>query len=61
MNKQTFLNVKQVANRLAVSVPTVWRWSKAGQMPHAIKLSPGCTRWRVADLEKWESEQKESV
>ena len=54
-NIRTYLTVKQIATRYSVSVPTVWRWSRGGQFPRAIKLGPNCTRWRLADLEAWES------
>jgi predicted DNA-binding transcriptional regulator AlpA len=32
-----------------VSAPTVWRWTKAGRLPAAIKRG-GVTAWRVGDL-----------
>lgn len=56
MNPQfSFINVKDVASRYSVSVPTVWRWKRdVPAFPQPIKLSPGVTRWRVEDLEEWE-------
>ena len=52
----SFLPVKIVAERYGVSVETVWRWSRADQgFPKPVSLSPGCTRWRLADLEDWEA------
>lgn len=50
-----FMSDRQVAERYGVSAPTVWRWVKdqAG-FPQPVKLSPGCTRWRLADLEAFE-------
>lgn len=34
--------------------PATWaRMSSAGKTPSPIKLSSGCVRWRVADLEAW--------
>ncbi|MCH8491133.1 MAG: AlpA family phage regulatory protein [Oceanicaulis sp.] len=56
MTTQTFLTVRQVASRLAVSVPTVWRWTRERtDFPQPHRLGPSCTRWRLADLEAWES------
>jgi predicted DNA-binding transcriptional regulator AlpA len=38
-----------VAALYGVSAPTVWRWSKSGQLPTPIKRG-GVTAWRVGDL-----------
>ncbi|MDI5987030.1 AlpA family phage regulatory protein [Halomonas sp. M4R5S39] len=56
----TYLTVKQIASRLAVSVPTIWRWSRDhdSSFPRPIKLGPNCTRWRLADLEEWENREE---
>ena len=51
-----FLTVKQVAARESVSVPTIHRWAREGTFPRPVKLGANCTRWRLADLERWESE-----
>lgn len=59
----TYLTVKQISNRLSVSVPTVWRWSRDtdSNFPRPIKLGKNCTRWRLDDIEAWEaSRQKEA-
>lgn len=51
-----FLTDQQVAQRYAVSRATIWRWGKVDPtFPKAVSLSPGCVRWRVSDLEGWES------
>lgn len=44
----------QIAARYSVSRPTIWRWVTEGKLPHPIRLSPGCTRWRLSDLEAFE-------
>lgn len=55
-----WLTVKQAAVRLAVSVPTVWRWSRERpDFPKPHTLGPNCTRWRLADLEAWEAKRGE--
>ncbi|MBT4129243.1 MAG: AlpA family phage regulatory protein [Candidatus Marinimicrobia bacterium] len=46
---------KQVANRFEVSRATVWRWVKEGLFPKPVKLSAGCTRWKLSDIEQWEA------
>lgn len=55
MSAPTFLTVRQVADRLAVSVPTVWRWARErDDFPKPERIGPAATRWRLADLEAWE-------
>lgn len=49
-----FLSVNQLAERLSVSVDTIYRWKREGIFPKAVKLSPGTTRWRLSDIEEWE-------
>lgn len=49
-----YLTDKQVAERYAVSRPTVWRWTAEGRLPKPIRLSPCCTRWRLDALEAFE-------
>ncbi len=49
-----YLSVQQVAARYACSVDTIWRWKRDGVFPLGVRFSPGCTRWRIADLEEWE-------
>ena len=51
-----YLSDRKVANRYGVSRGTPWRWVKTDSMfPKPIELSSGCTRWRLQDLENWES------
>jgi len=49
-----YLSDKQLAVRFNVSKPCIWRWARETDFPKPVKLSPGCTRWRVVDIEKWE-------
>lgn len=55
----TFLTDRQVAERYGVSRPTIWRWRNEGRFPLPVKLGPAVTRWRLADLERWEQTQGE--
>ena len=55
MIKQIYLSDKQVGNRYGVKRGTVWRWTKEiTAFPKPVKLSPGCARWSIADLESYE-------
>jgi prophage regulatory protein len=49
-----FLSDKQTAKRYGVGRGTIWRWIKKEDFPKPVNLSPGCTRWPVNDLERWE-------
>lgn len=51
-----YLSDSQLAQRYNVSRATIWRWSSEGRIPKPVKLTPGCTRWRLADISKWELE-----
>lgn len=53
----THASDSQLAARFGVSRATIWRWVSLGKFPSPIKLSPGCTRWRLADVEAWEAAQ----
>ena len=47
----SFLSVIDVARRLGISPNSVWRWSRTrDDFPSPVKLGPGSTRWRLADL-----------
>ncbi|QCO57389.1 helix-turn-helix domain-containing protein (plasmid) [Pseudorhodobacter turbinis] len=45
-----YLTVEEVAERYRVSPATIWRWKRAGDFPRAVKVGPGCTRWRLKDI-----------
>lgn len=54
----TYLAAARVAARYDVHPKTPWRWvnTKPG-FPKPVTLTPGCTRWKLADLESWERRQ----
>lgn len=53
-----YLSDKQVAARYGVTRECAWKWARElPDFPKPIKLTPGCSRWRVADLEAWEAKQ----
>jgi prophage regulatory protein len=53
--QQIFLTDHKAGERYGVNRGTVWRWFNQGNFPAPVKLSPGCTRWRLSDLEAWEN------
>ncbi|MEH6646298.1 helix-turn-helix transcriptional regulator [Sulfitobacter sp.] len=53
-NANTFdqlLTVKQVAERAAISVASVWRLTKTGDLPQPVRIGRS-VRWRESDLRK---------
>jgi prophage regulatory protein len=60
-NARKFLTDKLTASRYGISRPTLWRWVGNGNFPAPIKLSAGCTRWLLSDLEAWEADKKRGV
>jgi len=53
-----FARDTEIADRYGVSRNTIWRWTKEGRLPSPVRLGPGCTRWRLADIEQWEAERE---
>ena len=51
-----YLTDAQVAARFGVHRTTPWRWTNSDPtFPSPINLRPGCTRWRLSDIEAWEA------
>ncbi len=49
-NESPFLDVKEVAKRYGVSIDTIWRWKRNKELPPAVRVGSGTTRWRLDDL-----------
>ena len=49
------LRVKAVADKVDVSVTTVWEWARDPEkkFPKPFKLSPTVTVWDEDDIDKW--------
>lgn len=47
------LTVKQVADKCAMGVRTVWQKVNSGEFPRPVKPAPRITRWRESDVEEW--------
>ncbi len=58
MHTNSYLTDKTLAARYNVGDATIWRWARETDFPNPIKLSAGCTRWKLSDIEAWEAEQK---
>ncbi|NNE79999.1 MAG: AlpA family phage regulatory protein [Silicimonas sp.] len=53
---QTYLSDTDLADRFGVSRNTIWRWHRELLgFPRAVRLSQGCTRWRLSEIAEWEA------
>lgn len=50
-----YLSDKEAASFFGVSRATIWRWVQERGFPNPVRLSPGCTRWKLADIEAWDA------
>jgi len=54
-----YLTDSQIAKRYGVTRQTVWRWANSDPLfGKPIKLSPGCTRWKLSEIEAWEASRE---
>ncbi|SHL21954.1 transcriptional regulator, AlpA family [Roseovarius marisflavi] len=59
---ETYLSDLQLSARYGVHRTTPWRWYNDDEtFPKPVKLSPGCTRWKLSELETWEANKASSV
>lgn len=56
-----YLTDNELADKYNVSRVTIWRWTRAGNLPAPIKLAENCTRWRESDVLAWEAEKAAQV
>jgi len=54
---RNFITDKQVAERYAISRPSVWRWVREQHMPPPEAIGPNTKRWRVKTLDDWDSQR----
>ena len=53
---ETYVTDRHLGARYNVHHLTPRRWVKDDPtFPKPIHLSPGCTRWRLSDIEDWEA------
>lgn len=56
MPKETYLSDRTLSDRYGVARATIWSWMKSDPtFPRPIKLTPGCTRWKLSEIEAWEA------
>jgi len=47
------LSARDLAVLLGVSLRSVRSMDRAGKLPRPLRLSPGCVRWRRAEIFSW--------
>lgn len=53
---EIYLSDLQLSVRYGVHRTTPWRWAKSNQtFPKPVMLTPGCTRWKLSEIEAWEA------
>jgi prophage regulatory protein len=56
-----YLTDKQIAGRFGLHHLTIRRWVRENpSFPKPIKLSAGCARWKLSEIEAWEKAQAEA-
>ena len=53
---ETYLSDRQLGTRWQVHHLTPRRWIKSDDtFPRPVHLTPGCTRWKLSEIEAWEA------
>lgn len=55
---RTFVRPKRLAEELAVSLPTLWRMAKRGDLPKPKKLSLNVSAFDRAEIEAWKESRE---
>ncbi len=52
---ETYISDLQLAARYGIHRTTPWRWAQEGKFPKPVKLTAGCSRWKLSEVEAWEA------
>lgn len=59
---ETYLRDTDCAARYGISRNTWWRWQRERTgLPRPVRLSRGCTRWKLSELVAWEQVRAETA
>lgn len=53
-----YVRLRELQTLVPFSVPTIWRKSRDGSFPPAIRLSAGITAWNRESVVQWLSEKE---
>jgi predicted DNA-binding transcriptional regulator AlpA len=59
METRGLMDIDEVAAFLSVSPGTLYHWLSERRGPPCVRLSSGCLRWRMSDIDAWVSERVE--
>lgn len=51
MNK--IIRASELAKKLSISKPTLWRMEKRGELPPKVQISKRISGWRESDITDW--------
>jgi len=51
MNK--IIRASELAKKLTISKPTLWRMEQRGELPPKIQISKRISGWRESDIQEW--------
>lgn len=56
---QLYIRDTEIGQRLGTCRQTPWRLAKVDPtFPKPIRLTPGCTRWLLSEVEAWEASKR---
>jgi predicted DNA-binding transcriptional regulator AlpA len=53
LNPDRIIRPRELAARIGLSLATIWRLRRRGDLPEPIRLSPGCVGWHLSDIDTW--------
>ena len=61
-SNRLYASAAELADRFAVGRSAIWGWLRSDpNFPKPVKLSPGTTRWKLSDIEAWETTRGQAV
>jgi len=61
MEANSFIRIKDLVKFVPISKAHIWRLSRAGKFPRAIRLSERCTAWKKSEVEAWLAERERAA
>ncbi len=58
MNNLEVIRPNDLAKMLSVSLPTLWRMEKRGELPKKIQISERTVGWLKSDIQEWLESKK---